>query len=649
MRALLAAVAALFLCALLGATIAQADGGELAEVRIAVRAGEDGRIEFALQTRTTDSAWSERILPRARRFPANAAVDRWLSSSPITVPAGFESDLSVRVKDGNFVVRADGLNYDDNCGFVWLRRLSRVVTVSAQHPPICDEWTSPNTVLSVADFRPAFDPADPQQHLVYDWESHLEASLLPPEFQAPITIEDARAIARAVYADHFRGRQSPPRVFHVGTDALDGFAGNYRWPDHVIELTSEGLDASSVLHELGHALVRGAAATSSAHGPAFAAQMLALWQRYLPNFDAAAALRAAAEHDVAVGASPPAAATGGAVQLNAARTALRVSDDSILAAGAPPALLGVPELEGDIIVRIAARRLQNGRIEFALQPRKSNGEWGGRMYPSARFLPTDPPRGRWLSSSPVVVAPAAAAVSVRVRDNAFVFNVGGADLADPCGSAELLRGNRAVWLTSLDHATCSDWSSWSAILFTDDTNSDNTPAAWKDEFEDWLWELRNNNALPDLLNEEITIGHADALADAMFADHLDGRIQSPIAFTLTDDGVKAEHRIHGQRGSWRSRGWTTPEIDLGFVFRAVARAMTDVDGGFTYVGQSSIYDERFIAQLLALWERYLPNFDADAARHTARLHSLRYTDATPVPATGSLFDRAVVQTLLGVQ
>ena len=624
----------------------RADGGELAEVRIAARAGEDGRVEFGLRARNAAGSWGEPILPRVRRFPTNAAVDRWLYSSPINVPASVESDLAIQIVDGSFVVRADGLSYEDVCGFVSLQRRSRIVSLSTEYPPACDESASPVTVLSVADFRPAFDARDPQQHLVYDWEAHLDRSVQPAYLQAPITLSDARAIARAVYNDHFRGRESPPSVIGVDDDELDGFAGVYQSGLHRIEITRSALNPASVLHELGHALVETAGARDPGHGPAFTAQMIALWQRYLPNFDAVAARRAATEHDVAVGSLAPARATGGAVQLNAVRAALGVPDDSTLAAGVHPGLRGVAELQGDIAVRIAARRLENGRIEFALQPQKRNGEWGGRLYPSIRFLPANPPRGRWLNSSPVAVAPEAAAVSVQVQDDAFVFSVGGADLTDPCGNAALLRGNRAVWLSSLDPATCSEWDLWTPVLFADDTTLEVIPLSseWH-RFADWWRQLRLNDVAPDIVTPEITLDAVSALAEAIFADHFRGRISNPVEFSLSDDGVRYEYSTHG----WRSSGRWDAHPSVWWALLISARALLDIDGGAGYIESRENYDSRYVAQLIALFERYFTSFDGEAARRAARVHGLRFTADIPVPATGSAFNRAVVQTLLNTR
>ena len=52
-------------------------------------------------------------------------------------------------------------------------------------------------------------------------------------------------------------------------------------------------------------------------------------------------------------------------------------------------------------VRITAMRLDDGRIEFALQERDGEG-WGERILPRGRFFPTTS-SGRWLNSTPITV------------------------------------------------------------------------------------------------------------------------------------------------------------------------------------------------------------------------------------------------------
>ena len=76
------------LLAVLGVTAITASGtGHETEVRITAQRLADGRTEFALQQREADDGWSERLLPRARFFPATATVGRWLSSTPLAVRA----------------------------------------------------------------------------------------------------------------------------------------------------------------------------------------------------------------------------------------------------------------------------------------------------------------------------------------------------------------------------------------------------------------------------------------------------------------------------------------------------------------------------------------------------------------------------------
>ena len=88
MRARLAVLAVAGLIAVLGVTAITASGsGHETEVRITAALAADGRIEFALQQREADDGWGERLLPRARFFPATIAAGRWLVSTPLTVRA----------------------------------------------------------------------------------------------------------------------------------------------------------------------------------------------------------------------------------------------------------------------------------------------------------------------------------------------------------------------------------------------------------------------------------------------------------------------------------------------------------------------------------------------------------------------------------
>ena len=54
-------------------------------------------------------------------------------------------------------------------------------------------------------------------------------------------------------------------------------------------------------------------------------------------------------------------------------------------------------------VRVAAQRLADDRMEFALQEREADGSWGARRLPTRRMFPAGADVGRWLSSSALTV------------------------------------------------------------------------------------------------------------------------------------------------------------------------------------------------------------------------------------------------------
>lgn len=57
---------------------------------------------------------------------------------------------------------------------------------------------------------------------------------------------------------------------------------------------------------------------------------------------------------------------------------------------------------GEAEMRIQARHLDDGRVEFALQQRV-DGEWGERILPPSRYFPAEVQHSRWLSSTPMQV------------------------------------------------------------------------------------------------------------------------------------------------------------------------------------------------------------------------------------------------------
>lgn len=67
-------------------------------------------------------------------------------------------------------------------------------------------------------------------------------------------------------------------------------------------------------------------------------------------------------------------------------------------------------------VRISAQRVDDGRVEFALQQRNDGGEWSDRMLPNRRFFPAEGFVNRWANSTPLTVAGEVEAPDLYVND-----------------------------------------------------------------------------------------------------------------------------------------------------------------------------------------------------------------------------------------
>ena len=63
-------------------------------------------------------------------------------------------------------------------------------------------------------------------------------------------------------------------------------------------------------------------------------------------------------------------------------------------------------MHGGDEVRVAARKLDDGRVEVAVQAKQADASWGERQLPERRFVPADAEPGRWLTSSAAAIGEA---------------------------------------------------------------------------------------------------------------------------------------------------------------------------------------------------------------------------------------------------
>ena len=100
-------------------------------VRIVAQLLPNGKIEFGLQQWLHDGPWGERRFPRARLFPADTPVGRWLVSSAITLTVSESTDTLAEDAVVRIVARkrADdgrvefGLQQSDDGGETWGDRI----------------------------------------------------------------------------------------------------------------------------------------------------------------------------------------------------------------------------------------------------------------------------------------------------------------------------------------------------------------------------------------------------------------------------------------------------------------------------------------------------------------------------------------------
>ena len=104
---------------------------------------------------------------------------------------------------------------------------------------------------------------------------------------------------------------------------------------------------------------------------------------------------------------------GAALSIGSSGVAVAADD------GQPPSEPDTPAVDVEpstaaVEVRLAARPLASGSVEFGLQERNNGGNWRERLLPRLRFLQTDSEVGRWRVSSPIEVGEGETAGTVRI-------------------------------------------------------------------------------------------------------------------------------------------------------------------------------------------------------------------------------------------
>ena len=257
-------------------------------VRIAARRSA-GSVELAAQHRE-DGGWSDWLIPHGAQLPSRMTVGRWYYTSSVVLPAPppavsgtLHRDASLTVVDGDFKIEVDDRRYRSHCGVLSLRSHGDAILANTLDSQ-CISSTALATICG-PDVRSG--TCDTQRNHAYQWEN---ARLREDGSDGiRLEIQEAQSVVDAIWDDYFTVRPNPPRVLR----SHDG-GTRYNSSTHRIHLADWAMTLDVVLHETAHALMQRASVADPGHGERYIALLLALWERYLPIVDVAAA-RAAAQ------------------------------------------------------------------------------------------------------------------------------------------------------------------------------------------------------------------------------------------------------------------------------------------------------------------------------------------------------------------
>ena len=426
------------------------------EVRVAVRSAGSGMVEVGVSQRLDDGTWGDVVAPSQAVVSARGSGWRFSGGVEIVRRSAASGTISFRVTP-ELIMAAPGTMMETPCSSASVTRRTGRETVwwHAREAGACSDWAAPVRLLSVRDGTVEADADDPQAGRVGDWlyQMKREAALLWGD--EPMSLRNFEWAVALAYSDFFGPGRMPPRVRQDPLSAIQ----LHDFSENEIVIPRTELSAQHVLDSIAYQLTGRLDSDNRAlafefSGPELAAQAIAVFDRYLPGFDAEAARASAAEFGVRVAAEPP-----------------------------------VPAARRDDAVAAQLRRL----LEI---PRAS----------ALEIPATDDAEA------------ASATFSVAAEDGRLVARSALGTVASECGNLNIARGYRAVWVRPSNAYGCEDAGSLVPVGFAPraDYEEDRDDPQQRRVY-DWERQV-GANLLPDELSEEIPPERAQALVDAVFAD-----------------------------------------------------------------------------------------------------------------------------------
>ena len=278
------------------------------------------------------------------------------------------------------------------------------------------------------------------------------------------------------------------------------------------------------------------------------------------------------------------------------------------------------EWRSETPVQIAARRLDDGTVEFGLRQRQG-AEWGEIVLPDQRLLAPDAEVDEWKLSDEIAVT--GTHVTVQLRDGVYAGDyldefdvfIDGQAYRSNCGDLRLEIVSDTV-LFNTKAQDCGEWIGLATVCGVGEDDCDTQRAM------SYLWERaqRDKYGFEDI---EVSIDEAAQIAAALFRDYW-GPLAAPPAVETRSRSSTSTYSS-GTHTIYLSR-WGR---DLDTVMHETTHAIIlagEVGGG---------HDRHYAAQILHLWDRYAPIIDTEAVRVAAADFNVEVAATAPVAAQTS--------------
>ncbi len=469
-----------------------ASGGPTSEeVRVAVRAAGSGMVEVGVSQRLDDGTWGDVVAPPRGVVSARGSDWRFSGGMEIVRRSAASGTISFRVTPER-ITAAPGAVAETMCSFASVTRRSGSETVwwRALEPSGCSDWAAPVRLLSVRDGTVEADADDPQAERVGDWLYQVMQVAALRQSDEPVSLRTFERAVSLAYSDFFGSGRTPPRVRHDPSTSfnLHDFSAN-----EIVMLRSE-TSAQEVLRGIAYQLAGRLDSDNWPRdfewsGPEMAAQAIAVFDRYLPGFDAEAAWASAAEFGVRVAAEPPVPA---------------VRRDDALATRLQR-LLGIPTAPELEIPEADDAEAESATFSIAVE------------------------EGRLVARSALGVA------------------------ASACGNLNIVRGNRAVWVRPSSAYGCEAAGSLVPMGFAPRADYEvDRDDPQQHRVYDWERQVEAN-LLPAEFSESISQERAQQVVNAVFADLFGPGRQPPRVRETNDGYSSYSHQfrqIRIQSGAW---------------------------------------------------------------------------------------------------